>query len=299
MSLICDVCKSAVPDGVRFCPRCGLEIVPERERTSRPTPMEKDVFDWDETPGHSKQYDVSERQVTGLTPERAAELLRLAETRLGEGQVLEAIGLLKQVKPQAARDATLRAAFERIARKIDEKRQAIRQRCESLARANDSERLVALLAGQAANELEPEEVCSIALDAARTMFRSHHADGAAEVLRLVPFRTVREEELVRAHRELELQVHRMRARQHAVRGFLLVGGVLVAAAIGLSLFAWTLWFGDRRIILWILVPLLLIVVALVAFIPQLREWVLSKVGKSNGRARTSGKLAGFSRERRK
>jgi hypothetical protein len=299
MALICDVCKSPVPDGTRFCHRCGLEIVPERERASHSPPMEKDVFDWDEPPGQSKQYDVSKKQVVGLSADRALELLQLAETRLGEGQVLEATGLLKQLKPQLAHDAALRGRYERIAGKIDARKQAIRERCESLTGAHDSDRLVAFLAGQAANEIEPEEICAIALDAARTLFRSHDADGAAGVLRLAPFRTVREEELVRTHRELELQVHRVRARQHAIKGFLLIGSIMVAGSIGLGLFAWTLWFGNPRIVLWLLVPLSLTAAAAVAFIPQLRVWVLSKIGHPTGRTRTADKLASFLRQRPK
>jgi hypothetical protein len=155
------------------------------------------------------------------------------------------------------------------------------------------------LAGQAANEIEPEEVCTIALDASRSLFQSHDAEGAAEVLRLAPFRTLREEQLVRRHRELELQVHRVRARQHAIKGFMLLGSIIVAGAIGLPLLAWTLWFGNPRIVLWLVVLLSFAVVAVVAFIPQFRNWFLSKIGQATGRTRTADKLASFLRERRK
>jgi len=213
--------------------------------------------------------------------------------------MLEATGLLKQLKPQLAHDAALRGSYERIAKKIDARKRAIRERCESLASAHDADRLVAFLAGQAANEIEPEEVCTIALDAARSLFQSHDAEGAAEILRLAPFRTLREEQLVRRHRELELQVHRVRARRHAIKGFMLLGSIIVAGAVGLPLFAWTLWFGNPRIVLWLVLLLSFAVVAVVAFIPQIRNWFLSKIGQATGRTRTANKLASFLRERRK
>ena len=294
----CDVCKLEVPADTRFCPNCGLEIVPERERASRPPPMEKDVFDWDEPPGAPKEYGVSKKQQPDPELNRIAELVQLAQTRLGEGQVLDASALLKQVRPHVARFAKFRASFEQMQKVIDTRKESIRERCEAFADVGDSDRLVALLAGQAANEMEPEEICSVALKAARTLYEADRADEAAEVLRLPPFRTVREEQLVREHRDLELLVHRKRSRQHTTQSIMILGGVIVAAVVGLFVLAKVLWSGGFGASCWILVPAMLIAVGLLLYLPQIRGKLENLLGKSSG-GRTAEKLQAFLDRKRK
>jgi hypothetical protein len=261
--------------------------------------MERDVFDWDEQPGQSKEYDVSKKQHPGLDLERTKELLKLANTHLNAGEVLDASALLKQVRPQLVRHATLRDTFEWLANTIDARKSSIRDRCKELAGAGDSDRLITLLAGQASNEMEPEEVCAVALDAAKTLLRSRRADGAAELLRLAPFRTVREQELVQSHRELELKVHRVRSRQHTLKSFLFLGSVIAAGAIALSIFALLVWHGGMVLTLWILAPVSLVAVVFMACGPQMRDWFQSWTGQRSGRSRSAEKLADFLKERRK
>jgi hypothetical protein len=287
MALLCDVCKSEVAEGTRFCPKCGLEIVPERERVSRPPPLEKDVFDWDESPGRPKEYEFSRKQVPGLDAQRTAELLQLADARLASGEVLDASALLKQVRLQLIHHKTLRGAFERMTKVIDARRAAIRQRCIDLADAGAADQLVALLAGQAANELEPEQICAIGLATARTLFQARRAGAAADVLRLAPFRTLRDEKLVLEHRQLELQVHRMRARQHALRSFVYLGSVAAAAAVALSLFAILIWQGGMKLALWILIPTAVIAAVLGSNVRQFRAWWQAWLDRSASRPRSA------------
>ena len=294
----CDVCKLEVPAGKQFCPKCGLEVVPERERVSRPPPMETDVFDWDEPPGAPKEYGVSKKQQPDPELDRIAELMQLSATRLREGQVLEASALLKQVRPHVARFAKFRASYEQMQRVIDTRKESIRERCEAFADVGDSDRLVGLLAGQAANEMEPEEICAVALKAARTLYEAQRADEAAEVLRLPPFRTVREEPLVQEHRELELVVHRLRSRQHSTQSLMIVGGVLVGAVIGLFLLAKILWTGGFGASCWILVPAMLIAAGLLLYLPQVRGKLEKLLQKSSG-GRTAEKLQKFLDRKRK
>jgi hypothetical protein len=294
----CDVCKLEVPDGTRFCPKCALEIVPERERASRPPPMEKDVFDWDEPPGAPKEYGVSKKQQPDPEVERIAELLQLAATRLREGQVLEASAMLKQVRPHVARFEKFRGSFEQMQKVIDTRKESIRERCEAFADAGDSDRLVALLAGQAANEMEPEEICSVALKATRTLYEARRADEAAEVLRLPPFRILREEQLVQEHRELELLVHQLRSRQHTTRSFMILGGVVLGAVVGLVVFAKIIWTGGFGASCWILVPAMLIAAALLLYPPQIRGKLEKLLQRSSG-GRTAEKLQKFLDRKRK
>jgi hypothetical protein len=294
----CDVCKLDVPDGKRFCPNCGLEIVPERERVSRPPPMEKDVFDWNEPPGAPKEYGVSKKQQPDPERNRIAELMQLSATRLREDQVLEASALLKQVRPHVARFTTFRDSFEQMQKIIDTRKESIRERCAAFADVGDSDRLVGLLAGQAANEMEPEEICAVALKSARTLYESQRADEAAEVLRLPPFRTVREEPLVQEHRELELLVHRLRSRQHSTRSFMIIGGAIVAAVIGLFVLAKVLWTGGFGASCWVLVPAMLVAAGLLLYLPQIRGKLEMLFGKSSA-GRTADKLQAFLDRKRK
>jgi uncharacterized Zn finger protein (UPF0148 family) len=294
----CDVCKLEVPDGTRFCPKCGLEIVTARERAARPTPMEKDVFDWDEGPGKPKEYGVSQKQKPDMDAERVAELLQLAHTRLGEGQVLEAYALLKQVRPHLGRLAKFRALYEQMQKVIEARKESIRQRCDTFASVGDSDRIVGLLAGQAANEMDPEEICAVALKAARTLYDADRAEEAAEVLRVPPFRTVREEQLVREHRELELLAHRKRGRQHGLQSVMILGGVIVAAVVGLGMFARILWSGNFGASCWLLIPGLLVAVGLILYLPQIRGKLQKLIGKSSG-SRTAEKLQVFLDRKRK
>lgn len=298
MALVCDVCKCEVSAGARFCPKCGLEIVPERERASRPPPMEKDVFDWDEAPGAPKEYGVSKKQQPDPEVERIAELIQLSATRLREGQVLEASAMLKQVRPHVARFAKIRGSYEQMQRVIDVRKESIRERCRAFVDRGDSDQLVALLAGQAANEMEPEEICAVALKSARSLYEAHRADEAAEVLRLPPFRTLREEPLVREHRELELLVHRLRSRQHGTRSFMLVGGILVGAVVGLVVFAKIIWTGGFGASCWILLPAMLIAAGLLLYLPQIRG-KLEKLLQGSSGGRATEKLQEFLDRKRK
>ena len=295
----CDVCKSAVPEGTRFCPKCGLEILSQSERTSRPPPMETDVFDWDEQPGKPRDYDFSKKPRPDLAKEKIAEVLQLAQARLSSGQVLEASALLKQIRQPASRHVMFRGTFEQIDKIIEGRKQAIREQCDTLSESGDSERLVALLAGQAANEMEPEEICSVALAAASTLYKARRAEEASAVLRLAPFRTLREESLVQEHRELELRVHRMRTRQHWFRSFLLLGGVLVGGAVGLTLFALFLWRGKLGASCWIVGPGFLVAAGLLLYLPQIRKQLEKLLGRSAEGEGAADKLREFLKGKRR
>lgn len=299
MSVRCDICKTEVADGTRFCPKCGIEIVSARERASRPVPMEKDVFDWNEKPGSKKEYDFNKKTPVQLDANRAAELLGLAESRMNEGHVLDAFALLKQIQPQVGRLPALRARVDRLDRAIAARHQSIREQCGSWATAGDAAHIVGLLAGQAANELEPDTVCVIALAAARKLFEQRRADGAAEILRLPPFRTLRVENLVQEHRELELRVHRMRARQHAIKSVLFLGSIMVAAAVGLGLFAVAVWRGGIGIAVWFLVPIAIIAAVCYAVREQIFAGLQSWAAPRSRRSRTAQKLAKYLEERHK
>jgi hypothetical protein len=299
MGVICDICKGEVTAGIRFCPHCGLEIVPERERASRPPPMETDVFDWEAGPGQTKPYDFASQQVPGLDAERTKELLDLAEARFQSGEVLDATALLKQVRPQLARHAALRGTFGRLFESIEARKQATRQRCEALAEARDSDRLLALLAGQAANELEPEEVCEVALAHARVFYQARRANAAAELLRLAPFRTLRHEQMVREHRELELQVHRMRARQHALKSFAVIGSAVAIGAMVLLLFAIVVWHGGTTLALWLLIPTAVIAVIVGSNVRHIRRWRHSSIDLATHEPESSHPAVRSLRERRR
>jgi hypothetical protein len=301
MPVLCDVCKREVPAGVRYCPHCGLEIVSERERASHPVPMETDVFDWEAEPGESKPYDVSRKQPPPLEPERMAELMQLASERLNAGQVLEASALLKNIPQKAISDPSMRATLDHLRNAIDARKDAIRKRCEKLAKGGDSDQLVAFLAGQAGNEMEPEEICQVALAAARKLLNARRPDGAADLLHLGPFRIVREEKLVEAHRALELEAHRARMRQHAFKSFVLLGSVISVAVIGLPILALVLWRGGSGLVFWILVPVLLIVAVAIAMRRDLQAWLKERL-KHHARPRPSRanqKLERIIRQRRK
>jgi hypothetical protein len=260
--------------------------------------MEKDVFDWDEAPGTPKEYGVSQKQKPELEVERIAELLQLAQTRLGEGQVLESSALLKQVRPHVARLPKFRGLYDQMQKIIEARKESIRQRCDTFASVGDSDRLVALLAGQAANEMEPEEICAVALKSARTLYDADRAEEAAEVLRVPPFRTLREEQLLREHRELELLAHRKRSRQHGLQSIMILGGVIVAAVVGLGMFAKILWSGNFGASCWLLIPAMLVAVGLLLYLPQIRGKLEKLLGKSSG-GRTAEKLQSFLERKRK
>jgi hypothetical protein len=276
-----------------------LEIVPRRERVSQPPPLSKEVYEWDEPAEQSTEYGVFQKEPAESGEERSAELLKLAQTRFDEGQILEASALLKQVKSDLKTSASIRPAFDRLSKRIEARKQSIRDRCKALVDARNSDQLVAFLAGQASNELDPEEICAVALDAAQSLFQAYHAEGASELLRLAPFRTLREEALVREHRELELRVHRLRARQHALKSFLFLGGIVVAGTVGLALFALTIWNVGTTTILLVLVCILMVAATLIALIPQWRVWFQSAIAESTGRSTSADKLASFLKNRRK
>ena len=270
MAVQCDACKSEIPAGTRFCPRCGLEVVPERERRSRPPALHKEAFDWDEQDGQPKYYEVSKEQQPRPAAQKLAEILEQAHTRLADGCMLEAARMLKQVRPHVAPHVTLRIRHEQLEKIIETRKQAIRERCQTMADAGDSDRLVALLSGPAANELEPEEICAVALAAVRTLYDAQLADEAAEVLRLQPFRTLREEQLVKEHRDLETLVQRRRHWQHWRRSVTVLGGLSVLAGIGLAIWAWFVWQTGAAVARWLLVPGLLATAFFLIIFPQLR-----------------------------
>lgn len=288
MAVQCDVCKSEYPAGTRFCPRCALEIVPQRDRQSRPPALHKDVFDWDEQEGKPKEYVVSKHQQPRLAAQKIAEILEQAKTRLADEYVLDAAALLKQVSSDVAREPSLRATYEQLQKTLEARRQAVRDRCRTMTDDSDSDRLIAYLSGPAANELEPSEICTLALAAARTMYVAHLADEAADVLRLSPFRTLRDEQLVKDHRELEMLVSRRRHWQHWRRSVTAFGGVCVVAGIGLAVWAWFVWrFAGpaRRIV----VPGLLAAACFLVAFPQLRPHLEKWLSQSSA----AGKLREF------
>ena len=113
-----------------------------------------------------------------------------------------------------------------------------------------------------------------------------------------PFRTLREEQLVREHRELELLAHRKRTRQHGLQSFMILGGVVVAAAVGLGMFARILWSGNFGASCWLLIPAMVVAVGLLLYLPQIRGKFEKLFGKSSG-GRTAEKLQSFLDRKRK
>ncbi len=278
MTLVCDVCKRELPAGTQFCPQCGLEVVPEREQASQRPPLEVDVFDWDEDEGKPKDYSVSQKQRPDDKLEQLVEMLRGAEARLANGQVLEAAATLKSVGSKVASHAKIKALHARLLKIVEDRQRIVREKCQQLCDEHDAERLCALLAGPAANELEPEQISRIAIDAARTFFDSRLADEAHELLRLPPFRTLRDEALVAEHRELDQLVHRRRQWQHWRQSAAILGSVILVAIFFLCIVVWLAWNGSTKIALLLIAVVGSIAGAAVAFHAQIAVWIRTQLG---------------------
>jgi hypothetical protein len=273
MARECDVCHIEVPAEVRFCPHCGLEIT-ERRATYEPkkSALPDDAYDWsDQAELGPKEYVVSREQLRAMPDSELAERLDTAETRLQDGYTLDVAGTLKQLRPHVANRPAQRERWQRLRRVVVARKQVAKKRIAELTAEGDGDRLVALLNGPAANELEPEEICQAALDAARTLYDAQLADEAADVLRILAFKTLRDERLVPAHRELESLVQRRRMWQYWRRNVSVMGAACLAAAIGLTLWAWFLWNANIRGLRRLAIPLLLAVSALLVYLPQMQE----------------------------
>jgi hypothetical protein len=238
--MTCDLCRCEVPSGKRFCPRCGLEIVPDRERASQPPPLNTDVFDWNEPAGKSTAYAVSQGQ-PAVELEELRSLLLAAKGRLEDGDVRDAAVMLNRIRPQVGNHVSLRPTFEHLHKSIESRKRKVSDRCQALADEGDSARLVWMLVGPATNDMEPEEICSVALKAARTLYDAEQADEAHDVLRIASFRTVRDQAIVQQHSELAALVGRRRYWQHWRRSMTVLGGVCILGGIGLTVWAWFLW----------------------------------------------------------
>ena len=267
---LCDVCKTELPEGTKFCPRCGLEFVPKREQAARPPSLGRDVFEWDEPPDAPKDYGVSKQQEPTLTAEKVTEILGHAQTRLQEGAIVEMAAALRRVQHQVARHPSLWPKFEALHQSIEAKQQAVRTQCARLIEESDCDSLVTLLVGPATNVLEPEAICELALTAAQTFYDRRLAEQAHDVLRLPPFRTLRQEDLVQRHRELESRVHRRRQWQHWRQSVTFVGGAAIITGIGLAVWAWFIWQSSSIFASRLFVPALLLAAAFLAFLPKFR-----------------------------
>lgn len=246
MALVCDVCNVTLPANTRYCPSCGLEVLTQRERVARPTPFDHDVFAWDEPADAPKDYVVSAQQQPDAKLTQLVESLRTVETQLADGRVLDAAAAIRQLKPRVASRPKLRAWHERLHHAIEKRRDRVRQRCRELIESLDADTLGSLLAGSAANELDPEEIARVALDAARKSYDARLADDAAELLRLPPFRTIRDDALIAEHRELDALVHRRRQWQHWRRSVAFLGSVIVVAVVVLGGVTALAWHGSRK-----------------------------------------------------
>lgn len=275
--MICDLCRCEVPSGKRFCPRCGVEIVPDRERASQAPPLAKDVFDWNEPAGASSAYGVSQRQHPVVAIDELSTMLHSAQSKLEDGDVREAAALLGRIRSQVARHASLRPVYEQLHRTIEARKRKIRARCKALADEGDGPRLVWMLAGPATNDMEPEEICDVALQAAQTLYDAEQADEANDVLRVASFRTVRDEAIVERHRELAALVGRRRYWQHWRRSMTVVGGTCILGGIGLVVWAWFLWRTGLGAARRLVVPGLLLCAVFLATFPQwkptLEKWL--------------------------
>lgn len=244
MVVYCDVCSIEIPAGTRFCPGCGLEAVdrPKAVIPRRHFDAEAPELEFESGPA---EYVVSAENAPKLGRDRLREMLAQANEQFSAGMVREAAGVLRSMKRDAQGDAALRPAFQAIERKVQGRQHDLRENARRLTTHPDGDRLVQLLSGVAANAFEPEQICEMALDAATEWYDARRTDEAQELLRLHCFRTMRDERLVQRRIELEARVNRRELWRDSIRNLTVMGGICVAGAIGLSIWAWIIWQTAR------------------------------------------------------
>lgn len=269
----CDVCGAQVVEDQRFCPACGLEMVePSSEsagtRTTTPEPWDwpADPSSRDVTGAESTFQDYVLRQAA---PEVgiAREKLHTAQQLLAQGRLRQCGELLRTVRDQLGDDPEGRQLFRRIARQVKLAKSDVIRRAEDLV--EDPLRLHGFLTGPAAEQLNREEICRLALAAVRQHY-ARDAESVHALVRLPAFRQIGDKQLRAEHERLEQLVWRKKRRQHFYLSAAIFAVVIVLAVPGLFIWVWFLMQFSLR------VKLVLSAAALCALIwglEPLRKWI--------------------------